>query len=654
MRANGSMRAVLGVALAVADDRRASAAPMGFDDARHLLARTGFGPTDAEIRGYAALTREQGVNLVLRDVRTQAITPPPAFTLQTTALRYPARGHRDARGAARVPAAAGAPGPRASRLVDARDAGDAVADHRAHDAVLAQPLRVEPAEGALRAAHVPAERDAARERARQLRRRCCTRRRRTRRCSSTSTPRKAARAQPNENFAREVMELFTLGEGQYTESDIKEAARAFTGWSLDRETGRYLFRPSIHDAGVKTVLGKSGRFDGDAVLDVILERPQTAEFITAKLWREFVSAEPGSARGRAHRQGVSQPQLRHQGRAARACCSTRCVLGPGQSRDAGEEPGRARRRHAAPARRRARRRDAVRRRRGGHGPEPLLAAEREGLARRRAVDQQQFAARAKAVPRPPRAHGRRAVRDDGDAARQRRRCGACRALRARGRPRSSQRAVRRGALGRAAAGRLHRSRRCNRRRRCCCRSRRSWPTRPGRTPTRSRSCARRCSIRRTSSNSRPMKRRQFLRSTAAVAAFALPALRAHAAVADYRKVLVLVELKGGNDGLNTLVPYADPAYYALRPKIAIARDQVVQLSDRAGLHPSLAPLAKLWKRRQPRRRCRAWAIPTRTSRTSARSRSGTRRARARRTSRKAGSRAPSSRSRCPRRSPPTA
>ena len=103
------------------------------------------------------------------------------------------------------------------------------------------------------------------------------------------------RGQPNENFAREVMELFTLGEGQYTEQDVKEAARAFTGWSLDRDTGRYLFRPGLHDYGTKTVLGRTGRFDGDAVLDVILARPQAASFVTAKLWREFVGADPDPA-----------------------------------------------------------------------------------------------------------------------------------------------------------------------------------------------------------------------------------------------------------------------------------------------------------------------------------------------------------------------
>ena len=98
--------------------------------------------------------------------------------------------------------------------------------------------------------------------------------------------------QPNENFAREVMELFTLGEGNYSEKDIKEVARAFTGWSLDRETGQFMFRRNIHDYSNKTIFGKTGNFEGDQVLDLILARPETAQFITRKLWREFVSPEP--------------------------------------------------------------------------------------------------------------------------------------------------------------------------------------------------------------------------------------------------------------------------------------------------------------------------------------------------------------------------
>jgi uncharacterized protein (DUF1800 family) len=96
---------------------------------------------------------------------------------------------------------------------------------------------------------------------------------------------------PNENFAREVMELFTLGEGHYTERDVKEAARAFTGWSIDRDSGAFMFRPRLHDDGPKTVFGQTGRFDGDAVLDLMLARPETSQFITAELWREFVSPD---------------------------------------------------------------------------------------------------------------------------------------------------------------------------------------------------------------------------------------------------------------------------------------------------------------------------------------------------------------------------
>jgi uncharacterized protein (DUF1800 family) len=100
------------------------------------------------------------------------------------------------------------------------------------------------------------------------------------------------KGKPNENFAREVMELFALGEGRYTEQDIREAARAFTGWSIDPDAGGFVFRKVLHDDGPKTVLGRTGNFDGDAVLDILLAQGATAEFVVAKLWREFVSPEP--------------------------------------------------------------------------------------------------------------------------------------------------------------------------------------------------------------------------------------------------------------------------------------------------------------------------------------------------------------------------
>jgi uncharacterized protein (DUF1501 family) len=93
-----------------------------------------------------------------------------------------------------------------------------------------------------------------------------------------------------------------------------------------------------------------------------------------------------------------------------------------------------------------------------------------------------------------------------------------------------------------------------------------------------------------------MNRRDFLfASGAATCAVFVPRFAAAQGAPDYRNLLVLVELKGGNDGLNTVVPYADPAYYTLRPRIAIPRDQVLQLDARAGLHPSLAPLVPLWQ-----------------------------------------------------------
>lgn len=93
---------------------------------------------------------------------------------------------------------------------------------------------------------------------------------------------------PNENFAREVMELFTLGRGSYTEHDIKEAARAFTGWGANVK-GEYQFRRFQHDFGSKTVLGRTGNFDGGEVLDILLEEKQTAKFITQKIYKFLVN-----------------------------------------------------------------------------------------------------------------------------------------------------------------------------------------------------------------------------------------------------------------------------------------------------------------------------------------------------------------------------
>lgn len=99
---------------------------------------------------------------------------------------------------------------------------------------------------------------------------------------------------PNENFAREVMELFTMGRGNYTENDIKEAARAFTGWGAN-VSGEFTFRKFQHDYGKKTVLGKSGNFTGDDVLNILLEHKQTANYITRKLYRYFVNDVPDEA-----------------------------------------------------------------------------------------------------------------------------------------------------------------------------------------------------------------------------------------------------------------------------------------------------------------------------------------------------------------------
>lgn len=102
------------------------------------------------------------------------------------------------------------------------------------------------------------------------------------------------KGKPNENFARELMELFTLGRGNYAEQDIKESARSFTGWMYDKD-GSFIFRPNLHDAQPKTFFGKTGNFDGENIIDIILEKPETATFISRKIYKFFVNDTPNEA-----------------------------------------------------------------------------------------------------------------------------------------------------------------------------------------------------------------------------------------------------------------------------------------------------------------------------------------------------------------------
>lgn len=100
------------------------------------------------------------------------------------------------------------------------------------------------------------------------------------------------KTKPNENFARELLELFALGVGYYTEQDVLSAARAFSGWSYNFREGNTIFNDNNHDNGVKEFLGKMGHFSADDIINIILDQERVSEFITEKMWLNFVSPIP--------------------------------------------------------------------------------------------------------------------------------------------------------------------------------------------------------------------------------------------------------------------------------------------------------------------------------------------------------------------------
>jgi uncharacterized protein (DUF1800 family) len=273
----------------------AKAATLGYDDARHLLNRVGFGATPAEIGRYAGMTRNEAVDALLTNTPVVAQTPPPAWTAEPMVLRYPPRDTEAAD---------------AQRKMFVQEQTREGLELRGWwiDVMLTTPSPLTERMTLFWHNHFVSSQQKVRFATLMYRQNALLR---ANALGNFSTMLHAAARDPamliyldtvrnrrgaaNENFAREVMELFTLGEGHYSERDVKEAARAFTGWSLDRETGEFVFRPMLHDYGVKTVLGQSGNFDGDDVLDILLAQPETAEFVTRKLWREFVAPNPDEA-----------------------------------------------------------------------------------------------------------------------------------------------------------------------------------------------------------------------------------------------------------------------------------------------------------------------------------------------------------------------
>ncbi len=286
---------VLALALIGLGASPADALPV--EEARHLLSRTGFGASVAEVRSLARDSREQAVDRLLAGIRTVPTVPPPEWVAGPRpewSKYYESRDEvmRSAFNRAREVEAdelrawwyqemVATPSPLTERLVlfwhnHFASSHDKV---RHTDLMMRQnQLFRSQAAGDYRALVHAIAVDPA-----------------MLRYLDGNTSR---RNRPNENFARELFELFTLGEGHYTEADIKEAARAFTGWQIRESDGTARFRNEFYDDGEKRLFGQTipaGPDSHRTAIEITLAQPAAAPFLVRKLWREFVSPDPDPA-----------------------------------------------------------------------------------------------------------------------------------------------------------------------------------------------------------------------------------------------------------------------------------------------------------------------------------------------------------------------
>jgi len=276
--------------LALALARTAAAIP--FDEARHLVSRTGFGVTEREITALKPLGYRAAVRRLIRSTRMQARTLPPAwahepfhaprFRMMSPEERTRFRKARRQRAIALrtwwYREMVTTPSPLTERMTLFWHNHFTSSDRKVRFPLLMYRQNVllrRHALGNFRTLLHAIARDPA---------------------MVIYLDNRTNRAgKPNENFARELLELFTLGEGHYTERDIRAAARAFTGWGFERRTGGFRYRPRWHDHGEKTFMGVTGELGGYEVIEIVLKNPRVAEHITEKLWRAFVNDRPDKA-----------------------------------------------------------------------------------------------------------------------------------------------------------------------------------------------------------------------------------------------------------------------------------------------------------------------------------------------------------------------
>jgi len=283
---------VFGIGLVISSPAAQALSP---EEARHLLNRTGFTATAADIMALAPFSRAQAVDRLLQGVRTEPVTPLPkwltrkppvkpgkkASEAQKKHFRKLTRTQKEGLRAWWVKEMVETPSPLTEKLVlfwhnhftselkKVRSAHimyrqNALFRRHALDnfGVLLQKIAIDPA------------------------------------MLIYLDGRDNKASAPNENFARELLELFTLGEGHYSEKDIKEAARALTGWTVNQKAHYRgdahiaLFKPKRHDEGLKTFLRQTGPHKTDDIVTILLNQNRTAFFVTEKAWKAFISDRP--------------------------------------------------------------------------------------------------------------------------------------------------------------------------------------------------------------------------------------------------------------------------------------------------------------------------------------------------------------------------